>query len=123
MNNRRVADIKRAQKTSLLYRTISKLFLELSLDKSEFRSVFVNRVEISPDKGMCYVYFCALNGLEEFEEKLPLLTLYKPSLRAALAKEIRGRYTPDLLFKFDSSAEKARRIEDLLYGLQEKGDL
>jgi hypothetical protein len=69
---------------------------------------------LSPDKGHCYVFFATIGGVEEFNEKLNRLKLYKPSLRAALAKEINGRYTPDITFKFDAAQEKTNRVEELL---------
>jgi ribosome-binding factor A len=123
MNNKRISDIKRAQKESLLLRTISKLFLEVTRDNKDFMGFFVNRVELSPDKGHCSVYFCTMNGLDEFAEKLEKLKLYKPSMRAALSREINGRYTPNLRFKFDTCQEKVHRIDELLENLKNEGDL
>ncbi|MCF7900174.1 ribosome-binding factor A [Candidatus Babeliales bacterium] len=114
MNNKRVSDIKRAQKTSLLYRTIATLLSETMRENKELSNLFVNRVELSPDKSNCNVFFCALGGEEEFKEKLPHLILFKPSLRAALAKAINGRYTPQIVFKFDVTFDKIQRIEQIL---------
>jgi len=113
-NNRRVSDIKRAQKTSLLFRTITKLFSETLFDNKDLTGFYVNRVELSPDKGICYVYFYAPGGEADFKEKLHLLKLYKPSTRAAIAREVQGRYAPDIVFKFDKIEVKARHIDDLL---------
>lgn len=123
MNNKRVSDIKRAQKASLLLRTISELFTRAAQDNNELLGVYVNRVELSPDKSTCYVLFCAHGGKKEFDEKFELLKLYKPSLRAALAKQINGRYTPEIVFKFDECDVKVQRIEQLLEDLKDKGDL
>ncbi len=123
MNNKRVSDIKRAQKESLLLKTISKLFLEATMDNKNLSSFYVNRVSLSPDKSKVDVYFCATGGSDEFAEKIHQLKLYKPSLRAALAKEISSRYTPDIVFKFDTCQEKTNRIEQLLEDLKDKGDL
>lgn len=123
MNNKHVSDIKRAQKESLLFKTISKLFLEATINDSSLLGFSVNRVALSPDKGYCYVYFWAPGGQEEFKKNLEQLKLYKPSLRAALAKEIAGRYTPEIVFKFDTKEEKVQRIDELLEELKRKGDL
>jgi ribosome-binding factor A len=123
MNNKRVSDIKRSQKEALFLRTISNLFLQATLDDALLRGFCINRVTLSPDKGHCYVFFATLGGIEEFNEKLNRLKLYKPSLRAALAKEINGRYTPEITFKFDAAQEKTNRIEELLEDLKRKGDL
>ena len=123
MHNKRVSDIKRAQKASLFLRSISNLFSQLTTDTEELRSLFVNRVELSPDKGTCYVLFYSPLGIEEFNKKLPILILYKPSLRAALAKEINGRYTPEIIFKYDEAQAYVDRIDTLLQNLKDKGDL
>ncbi|NBP02710.1 MAG: hypothetical protein EBU90_21840 [Proteobacteria bacterium] len=123
MNNKRVSDIKRSQKEALFLRTISNLFLQVTLDDALLRGFCINRVMLSPDKGHCYVFFATIGGVEEFNEKLNRLKLYKPSLRAALAKEINGRYTPDITFKFDAAQEKTNRVEELLEDLKRKGDL
>ena len=123
MNNKRVSDIKRSQKEALFLRTISNLFLQATLDDAQLRGFCINRVMLSPDKGHCYVFFATIGGVEEFNEKLNRLKLYKPSLRAALAKEINGRYTPEITFKFDAAQEKTNRVEELLEELKRKGDL
>jgi ribosome-binding factor A len=63
---------------------------------------------------MCTVLFAATGNKQEFDEKLPSLILYKPSLRAGLAKALNARYTPDLVFAYDAVSEKQKRIESLL---------
>ena len=102
----KVSDIKRAQKASLLLKAISQLYWEATRDDKELLGLFISRVELSQDKGMCYVFFYTPEGQEFFKEKLQTLKLYKPSLRAALAKQIPGRYTPDIIFKFDAQQKK-----------------
>lgn len=115
-----VSNVKRAQKESLLFREISKLFMEATLDDNRLQGIFVNRVKLSPDKGMCTVYFYTAQGEEYFKQILHILTLYKPSMRKALASTIRGRYVPDLLFTFDTQFEKQQRIEELIEQVKTK---
>lgn len=118
-----VSDIKRAQKASLLFRLISNLFLEASIDDDRVKGLCISQIKLSPDKSYCYVFFYAIGGKKEFDEKFPFLKLYKPSLRAAIAKEINSRYTPEIVFKFDEVEEKSRKINDLIDRLKEKGEL
>ncbi len=122
MKKRSIFDIKRAQKSSLLLRSISNLFMKVAMDDPRLQGLYVNRIELSPDKGHCYVYFCALGGEEMFSDKLGTLILYKPSLRAALAQTIPSRYTPEIMFKFDTTAEKAQRIEAILEKIKHEND-
>ncbi len=123
-HNKRTSDIKRAQKSSLLQKIISDLFLQASLDDQMLQGLSVTRVQLSPDKSVCEVFFMTQEGAsEQFDQKLSRLILYKPSLRAALAKQIAGRYTPNLVFKYDIQEEKAQKIDVLLMKLKEKGEL
>lgn len=109
-----VSNVKRAQKESLFFREISQLFMQTAMDDQRLQGIFVNRVQLSPDKGLCTVFFYTSQGEEYFNQVLPVLTLYKPSLRKALASTVKGRYVPDLLFKFDKQFEKQQRIEELI---------
>ena len=109
------SDIKRAQKESLLQREISFLFMQAGLDDPKLQKVSLTRVALSPDKGLCTVFFYAPEGEEYFNRALlPILTQYQPSLRRALAARIRSRYTPELRFTFDTQLEKQLRIENLI---------
>ncbi len=113
--------IKRAQKESLLFRVISQLFLQATLDDPRLQGIFVNRVQLSTDKSSCTVFFYTAKGEEGFNELRKHLLLYKPSLRKAIAASIPGRYTPELVFKFDTQFEKLQRIEELLEEVKKKG--
>ncbi len=84
------------------------------MDDTRLQGLTINRVQLSPDKGMCSVYFYTPLGEEHFKDMLRILILYKPSLRKALASRIQARYTPDLTFKFDTQFEKVQRVEELL---------
>jgi ribosome-binding factor A len=124
MIGNRSRDIKRAQKEAALLREVSKLFMQLSMDEPLLRDLFINRIHLSPDKSHCTVYFYTAAGKAAFEEKLPLLILYKPSMRHALSQELIARYTPDLRFAFDEQFEKQQHIEHLLDSIKsepEKG--
>ena len=116
-------EIRKAQKESYFHQEISKLFLQITMDESRLNGLFINRVQLSPDGGTCVVLFLAANGRTEFEEKLPTLILYKPSMRTALAKTSRGRYTPNLIFRYDEDYEKVEKINRLLDTLKAEGKL
>lgn len=116
-------EIRKAQKESYFYREISNLFLKITIDEPRINGLFINKVNLSSDGGTCVVLFLATNGRPEFEEKLPILILYKPSLRSALAKTSQSRYTPNLIFRYDEDQEKADKINRLIDKLKEEGRL
>ena len=84
------------------------------------KNLFVNRVSLSDNKGLCTVYFYTVKGEEYFNELINILKLYKPSLRKALATTIKGRYTPELVFEFDKPFEKQNRLEALIEKTKEE---
>lgn len=114
MNPSNISNIKRSQKESLLLKELSKMLHELMLDDKELSGLFINRVELSKNKGACIVYFYDPQGPETFESKKHRLILYKPSLRKAIASTLDSRYTPELVFAYDTQFEKQQRIETIL---------
>ncbi|MDR3647428.1 MAG: 30S ribosome-binding factor RbfA [Candidatus Babeliales bacterium] len=114
MSESRLSNIKKSQKESLLLREISTIFSRAAIDDKNLQDAYISRVKLSDDKGVCYIFFYCPEGEDFFNEKLKMLKLYKPSLRKAIAKTIKGRYVPELIFKYDNEFEKQRKIEDLL---------
>ena len=118
----RVGSIKRSQKESLYYRIISSLLLGLIRENVELSPLFVSHVELSANKGACFVFFGAPDE-KFFNKHLKTLTLYKPSIRKALGSEIQTRYVPELFFKYDKKLEKQREVEELLNKLKIDGEV
>ena len=117
-------EIKREQKKSLFLRHISIILQSITQDDPVISKIYPTRVDFSADTGICYVYFATYDASEDSEttyrEAVKKLILYKPSMRAALAKKIDGRYTPDLLFLFDTTTDKVRAINSILDKVQEQ---
>lgn len=111
INSSAVSEIKRAQKESQLLREISSMFHIIAMDDNRLLGLFVNRVELSSDKGWCTIYFYTNDGYEKYAEQLEVLKLYKPSMRKTLSSEIKARYVPNLKFDYDSKFEKQQRLE------------
>jgi ribosome-binding factor A len=105
---------KREQKTSLFFHEISSLVQQLSLDELDLSKVFVTRVRLSNDYKICFVYFSTYTDKAEFDKALKILKLYKPSLRRAMAQSVPGKYTADLVFLYDETKEKERKMNELL---------
>ena len=119
MNRSSASSVKKAQKESLLYQEISKLFLSVTLDDERVRGLSLTRIKLSDDGGICFAFFYAHGGLIEFNEKKEWLILYKPSLRKSLARLISGRYTPELVFRYDDTFEKQLRLDTILDSIKE----
>lgn len=111
--------VKFAQKEAQLFKEFSQIYLQLCIDEPSLSTLIVGRVDLSRDKGICTIFFHSPLGEEDFTEKRKLLVLYKPSIRSALAKRIPGRYTPQIVFRYDKHYEKQKRLEDLIDSIKE----
>jgi len=105
--------VKKERKKSFFLQEISNLIRSIAEDEPLLFSVFPVKVELSEGEGICYIYFSSPSK-EDFDKALELLKLYKPSLKGALAKARHSQHMPNLIFKYDKSLEKARRIDELL---------
>lgn len=120
MNKSKKPSVKQEQKKAFLLKELSAFVCQISCDEPKVAQMFVNRVDLSKDTGICYVYFSTYSGEEAFREGLEVLKLYKPSMRKALAQSMRSRYVPDLVFRYDETKEKERKVNSLLDKISEE---
>lgn len=116
----RSSEIKREQKKSFLLKEISALVSQITVDEPKLSSLFITRVELSRDTGICFVYFSTHTDRSAFDEGLEILKLYKPSIRKALAQSMHSRYVPNIVFKYDEAKEKERKITALLNKIRQE---
>src|SRR3990172_8696142 len=120
----RVSDIKKERKKALFFRELVSLIQELGNKEKDVAEVFVSHVDISPNSGICYIYFSTYKepGDEVFHKVFPTLMLYRASLRTAFAKRIQVRYVPEIIFLYDKAKERERRVNDLLNKIQDQDE-
>ena len=106
--------IRRNQKQSMLFKEIAQLVQRASLDDRSLIEFSISRVELSDDQGCCYIYFFSELGKENFKNFTEKLKLYKPSMRAALAKNVNARRVPQIAFRYDEQFAKTKEVEDLI---------
>jgi len=75
--------------------------------------VTVTGVDASPDMRHATVFVSTVD-ISQIDDSLKGLAAAAPRLRAALGKEIRTKYTPELDFKADTGVLQGERIEALL---------
>ena len=105
--------IKKRQKESLLFKELSTIITLLQQDEKRIIGLVPTRVSLSDDKGHCSLYFTSQDE-DSFIKKLEILKLYKPSIRAQLSKNIKGRYTPEIVFKYDQQFKKQLELDQIL---------
>jgi ribosome-binding factor A len=104
----RMADLLRAEIADLLLR---------SLHDPRIKLVTVTGIDVSPDLRRAVVRVSALGEEEERQSTVDALRHAKGFLRTELAKRLRTRVTPELVFELDRGAEHSQKISDLLESL------
>lgn len=121
MHNRR-QEIKLAQKSSYLYKVISEALIVVCQDDARLSGIYPTRVKLSEEGGLATVFFYTQAGEADFKEKLPILILYKPSMRHTVAKALESRYTPELVFAYDATYEKEFKVQRIIDSLKKETD-
>ncbi|MFP3852922.1 MAG: 30S ribosome-binding factor RbfA [Anaerolineales bacterium] len=92
---------------------LAQLLLQ-EADDPRLTMVTVTGAEVDRELAFATIYVTAFDGDERKEEILEALRGAKGFLRSQLAANIELRVFPRLRFRWDSTAERAARIEDLL---------
>ena len=82
-------------------------------------AVRISKVEVTPDLKQAKIYFTIPAG-QESGSALQGMRSAKGFFRSHLAKIINLRYTPDLLFYYDSLNEEAAHIDNLFRQIEEE---
>lgn len=115
-------EVRKEKRKSLFLQELTPIFRELLSDPRLAKGdldllskLYINRVDLSADGGMIYVFFATFEepGQQIFDEAFKVLKYFKKTMRHAFAQQVPSRYTPDLLFFYDTAKEKERRIEEL----------
>ena len=87
--------------------------------RTETVAMTITEVDISPDLRNARVYYSVVGGRENVAKVGRLLASIKRELKQLLSKKVILKYTPELNFVFDPSAERAMRILSVLDELDE----
>ena len=84
--------------------------------------VTVVGVRVSPDLRHAWVGYTSLGDDRARAATRAALRSAKPHLRAAIGRQVRLKYLPELEFEEDTSYEQGRRIDELIAGLRQGDD-
>lgn len=114
-------DYQRAERVGdLLIEVISDL-LRKEIRDPRIRTVTLTRAKVSKDLKHARIYVSFLGGQEQKSEALAGLRSASGFIRSKLGKQIKLRFIPTIEFAYDDAEDEARRIEDLLDRVKEKG--
>ena len=94
------------------------LILRQDAKNKHLSSVTVTEVRITNDLSFMTIYYTFYQGKEENYQKA--LEDCKGYLRSQLAKKLKARKMPELIFKRDTSLDYGNHINDLIIGIHER---
>jgi ribosome-binding factor A len=106
----RVSDLVRAELSDLLLKSVRD---------PRVRLASVTDVEVSPDLKRATVRISVLGEEDQRLATIDALRHARGFLRTELARRLRTRVTPELVFELDRGAEHSQKISDLLESLHE----
>ena len=105
----------------LIQTEISALLLR-GLNDPRIGFVTITGVEVTPDLHLARVYYTVIGDDTVRRNCAAGLKSATPFIRQHLGRQLQMRYTPDLLFQYDSSIDYGNRIESLLREVKSKED-
>ncbi len=107
-----------ARMSGLIQREISNLLLRQVKDP-RIRFVTITRVKLSADLRYANVFMCTHENDDAARQKvLKGLESAKSFIRRSLSQNLKLRYTPELVFKFDEALEEGERVLKLIDEVQ-----
>ena len=88
----------------------------------QLRDISVSRVELSDDLRHAKIYYTSLQGSSVEGIVKKRLIKAKGFMRSHLAKMLNLRFTPELHFWYDETAEKVEEMENLLADIARERD-
>lgn len=111
-----MSKIKQERTSGHIRKILSQLILRDVADP-RLHGITITDVELDPELLFATVYVNALGEEERMPEVLGALNHAKGFLRREVAKRVKLRKAPELIFKWDESLERGERIDSLLAGL------
>lgn len=98
---------------SILYKEISNI-IQFDLNDPKIGFATVSEVKIAPDLSCAKVYVSFLGKNYKKRDGIEALRRSKGHIKSELAKRVRMRKIPDLIFEVDDSLDQAAHIEEIL---------
>lgn len=92
------------------------IILRTDAKNKKLSSITITEVRITNDLSFMTIYYTFYEGKEENYQKA--LEECKGYLRSELAKKLKARKMPELIFKRDSSLDYGNHIEELLQSIK-----
>jgi ribosome-binding factor A len=109
----------RTKKVGSLVKEELSVIIQRNYSISEYGFITITDVMMSPDLKVAKVYVSIFGDEEQKTKSLNLLESQKPAIRSMLAKVVRLRYAPELLFYIDKTIDNAIKLENIFQKIHE----
>ena len=114
--------VKRSDKVSEeIHRIISELLIK-GLKDPRIGFVTITGVKLTTDMRQATVYFTVIGSDEEKKNTEAGLNSARGFIRKELAQALKMRFTPEVMFKYDTSVDYGQHIETILKEIGAKDD-
>src|SRR3990172_1332252 len=107
-------EYKRSNRVAELLREEVSKIVSNELKDPQINMATVSRIKLTDDLRHAKIYISVIGNKGQIKNSLNGLNRAKNHIRSELGKRINLRLMPELQFVYDSSAEYAQNIEDLL---------
>ncbi len=113
------SDIRMKRIQEQMQRVLTEI-LETKVNDPRVDGVYITDVTVDREMDYANIYVSSLGGQEDAEEMLAGLRNASGFIRYTLSQEIELRSMPKLRFAWDTTPERADRIEELLVEIHEE---
>jgi ribosome-binding factor A len=110
---------RRTQRLALQMQQEISMMLFKGIKDPRIGLVTITGVDLSPDLRHAKVYFSALGNEQRKKESLEALNHAAGWIRRELGQRIRMKYSPEIVFRVDTSQEYGEHIDQLLDEIKE----
>ncbi|MCX7661949.1 MAG: 30S ribosome-binding factor RbfA [Candidatus Omnitrophica bacterium] len=84
--------------------------------------VSITHIEISPDLRQAKVFFSVLGKDQDYRITHEILNSAKGFIRHMISQRMRLKYTPEIIFREDRSAEESIRIQEIINEINKENE-
>jgi len=104
---------KRSSRVAEAIRNELSTLLISKVRDSRLLNVHISRVEVPDDLSLARIFFTVMGGKKEIKEAGIGLERAKGFMRSHIAKTLNLRFTPPLIFRYDTIVEKVAELDGI----------
>ena len=112
--------LKRPNRVAHLIQKVISEILRKRIKNPQLGFITITEVKVTDDLQHAKIYFTVYGSEEERISTEKLLKKMTSFVRYHVGQRIRLRYTPEIIFQYDETIERAARIDELINKIHQK---